>query len=155
MKKSTESLQGDRHTAKYLPFRCSADKAREITDYANSRHLLISEAMRELIDAGLKAKGATADEDQLYDTVKAAVDEVLKPGIERLAAINAKATQLEAASFFMQLYTMSRDGSPEEQERIQQAMSDARRLGIQYLKVKDNDIDRFLRAGAQQIGEDN
>ena len=45
---------------------------------------------------------------------------------------------------------MTRDGSQEEQAKIQEAVESARRLGIQYLKLKDRDLDRFISEGAKQ-----
>lgn len=148
-------MPSDRHKAVYLPFRCSGEKAEEIKRYADTRRLLVSEAMRELIDVGLKAENGTLEKSEIEELVKTATAQAIKPGVERIAAITAKATQIDAAAFFMFLYTLTRDGSQEEQAKIQEAVESARRLGIQYLKLKDRDIDSFLSEGAKQIVEEN
>lgn len=51
----------------------------------------------------------------------------------------------------MYQWTSTRDGSAAEQAAIQEAVESARRLGIQYLKLKDRDIDQFIGEGAKQI----
>lgn len=145
----------DRHKGIPMLFRCSDEKAKEIRSYANARHLLLSEAMRELIDVGLKAKSGVPEQSEIEELVKSATEKAIRPGIERIAAITAKATQIDAAAFFMFLYTLTRDGSQEEQAKIQEAVESARRLGIQYLKLKDRDIDSFLSEGAKQIIDEN
>lgn len=148
-------MPNDRHKAVYLPFRCSAEKAEDIKNYADTHRLLVSEAMRELIDVGLKAKSGVPEQSEIEELVKSATEKAIRPGIERIAAITAKATQIDAAAFFMFLYTLTRDGSQEEQAKIQEAVESARRLGIQYLKLKDRDIDSFLSEGAKQIIDEN
>lgn len=139
----------------YRPVRISAELDETLGQLAAQRKLSKSEILRELVEEGLKASGKAVDEGHLYELVKAAVEEVTRPSVERLAAISAKATQIDAANFFMFLYTLTRDGSQEEQAKIQEAVESARRLGIQYLKLKDRDLDRFIGEGAKQIIDEN
>lgn len=148
-------MEKDRHKAAYIPFRCSPETEKAIIDLATQRNLTRAEVVRDLVDKGLIASGAKVETDHLYELVKAAVEEVTRPSVERLAAISAKATQIDAANFFMFLYTLTRDGSQEEQAKIQEAVESARRLGIQYLKLKDRDLDRFIGEGAKQIIDEN
>lgn len=139
----------------YRPVRISAELDETLGQLAAQRKLSKSEILRELVEEGLKASGKAVDEGHLYELVKTAVEEVTRPSVERLAAISAKATQIDAANFFMFLYTLTRDGSQEEQAKIQEAVESARRLGIQYLKLKDRDLDRFIGEGAKQIIDEN
>lgn len=147
-------MSGDRHRAKYIPFRCSHETAEMIEALANQQHRPQSEILRELVHKGLIASGAAVEEDYLYEVVKKAVEEVTRPSVERLAAISAKATQISSAAFFMGIYAATRSCDEAEQQRIQEAAESARALGIQYLKLKDRDIDAFIRNGAKQIMEE-
>ena len=54
----------------------------------------------------------------------------------------------------MAVYAASHGRSPAEQREIEEAAGTARMLGIQYLKLKDRDIDAFLQNGAKQIMDD-
>ena len=144
-------MNDDRHQAKYIPFRCSAETEKLISDMAKQQHRPKSEILRDLVDKGLIASGAKVEKDYLYELVKKAVAEALKPSVERLAAISAKATQISSAAFFMGIYAATRNCDADEQQSIQEAAESARALGIQYLKLKDRDIDAFIKEGARQI----
>lgn len=141
----------DRHHSAYIPFRCSKETEQAIEKLARERHQSKSEVLRDLVNDGLTTAGAKMSDDHLYDVVKAAVSEIMKPQVERLAAISAKSTQISGAAFFMNIFAASRNCSLVEQQEIEQAAGSARSLGIQYLKLKDRDIDAFIREGVKQV----
>ncbi len=141
----------DRHQAPYVPFRCSKKTSDLISQIAKEQHRPKSEVLRDLVDKGLTATGAKVEEGELYRLIQQAVKETIQPQVERLAAISAKATHISGAAFFMSIFAATRDGSPAEQRRIEEAAGSARELGIQYLKLKDRDIDAFLKEGAKRI----
>lgn len=144
----------DRHQAPYIPFRCSQETSVLISQIAKEQHRPKSEVLRDLVDKGLIASGAKVDDDYLYELVKRAVKEMMKPQVERLAAILAKSTQISSTAFFMSIYAATRSCSPSEQQEIEEAAGTARELGIQYLKLKNQDLDAFIKKGAKQIAED-
>jgi len=83
--------------------------------------------------------------------VKTAVSEIIKPQVERLAAISAKATQISSASYFLMFY-MLRMVLPEDmRDELDETAALARKLGIEYLKLRDKDIDVFIRSGIDRI----
>lgn len=146
--KSTET---DRHKAEYIPVRVSAETKQLIAQLAAQRGLTMSEIMRDLLEKGLIAVGAKVDEETLTATIREVVADTIKPSVERLAAISAKATQISSAAFFMSIFEASRGASDAEQAAIAEAAESARALGIQYLKLRDRDIDGFIADGARQI----
>ena len=144
----------ERHRANYIPFRCSDDTAKIIADVARERGIPKAEVLRQFVDAGMKMTGGRLDEGYLYELVTRAVAEQLDPKVERLAAISAKATQIGSAAFFLAIWAATKDGSEEERAAIEDAAESARKLGIQYLKLKDKDLDAFIKNGAKQILEE-
>ena len=144
----------DRHQAAYIPFRCSGETGQLIGRLAAQQHRPRSEVLRDLVERGLVSVGVKSDEDYLSGLVRQTVEETAKPHVERLAAISAKAAHIAAASFFMAVYAASHGRSSAEQREIEEAAGAARMLGIQYLKLKDRDIDAFLQNGAKQIMDD-
>lgn len=147
-------MSSDRHQAEYLPFRCSSAMKDLIQQIAAQEQRPMSEVLRDLVEKGLAVSGAGIEQDHLYETVRQAVEEVTRPSVERLAKISAKATQISSAAFFMSIFAATRGVGVEEQTEIQEAAESARRLGIQYLKLKDRDIDAFIRDGTKQIIEE-
>lgn len=141
----------DRHRAEYIPVRCSVETKQLIREMAIQQHRPMSEIVRDLLDRGLVAAGAKTDEDYLTSVIRATVEEVTRPSVERLAAISAKATQISSAAFFMSIYAATRGATDAEQMDIQEAAESARAMGIQYLKLKDRDIDAFIAQGAETM----
>lgn len=142
-------IQEDRLTIRLEP-RISA----MIESIAAVEHKSKSTVVREMIDKQLVAEGYKKDEDQLYQMILGAVKEVTKPQIERLAAISAKATQIDAAAFFLLVYSSGMQLPPSERHMIDEAAARARKLGIEYLKLKDDDIDGFIRRGAERVKDE-
>lgn len=138
----------------YRPVRCSRELDETLAQLAAQRHITKSEILRELVDKGLTATGAKVEDSELYEMIRQAVRETMQPQVERLAAISAKAAHISGAAFFMAVYAASHGRSPAEQREIEEAAGTARMLGIQYLKLKDRDIDAFLQNGAKQIIDD-
>lgn len=137
-------------TAQYIPFRCSAEMAAAIGRIADSEGKTRSEVIRSLCEKGLAAGGYTSGVQEINATVKEALVEVLHPAVERLAAISAKAAHIAAAAFFLQIVT-NRQFAPEP-EALDAIAAKARRLGVEYLKLKkDQDLDDWLEQAIGRI----
>lgn len=118
---------------------------------AAGEHTTVSDVIRKLVDKGMKTEDYKVEDDRLYDMVKSAVAEISKPQVERLASISAKATQISSAAYF-QLVCMMRMMLPEEQhDEVDELAAKARKLGIEYLKLRDKDIDAFIVNGIDQL----
>lgn len=116
----------------------------------------VSSVYRELVEKGLVAAGYRAGEKDLTTMIRTVVNETIKPHVERLAAISAKGVQIDAASYFLQMYN-GRQALPEyQQEEFDGIAANARKMGIEYLKLpKDKDIDEFISRGFRRMGEDD
>ena len=138
----------------YRPIRCSKELDETLGRLAAQQHITKSEVLRNLVDKGLTATSAKVEDGEFYQLIQQAVKEAVQPQIERLAAISAKATHISGAAFFMSIFAATRDATPAEQREVEEAAGAARDLGIQYLKLKDQDIDAFLKAGAKRMVEE-
>lgn len=138
----------------YRPIRCSKELDETLGRLAAQQHITKSEVLRNLVDKGLTATGAKVEDGEFYQLIQQAVKETMQPQIERLAAISAKATHISGAAFFMSIFAATRDATPAEQREVEEAAGAARDLGIQYLKLKDQDIDAFLKSGAKRMVEE-
>lgn len=143
----------DRHQAAYIPFRCSPETEKTIGQIAAEQKRSKSEVLRQLVEAGLVATGYKQDEDHLAELIQTAVTTAMKPQVERLAAISAKATQISGAAFFMGIFSSRLMLPPSEQQLVEEAAAQARKLGIEYLKLKDRDVDAFISEGVEKVSE--
>lgn len=144
-------MKTDNHQAQYIPFRCSAEMAEAIAKLSVQQSKTKSEILRQLVEAGLVATGYKRDEEYLTKQIQEAAKAAFQPSVERLAAISAKAAQISGASFFMGIYMSRLLSPPGEQDLIDQAAAQARKLGIDYLKLKDKDVDTFMEGGVKRI----
>ena len=97
-------MDKEHYKAAYISFRCPPDVEETISRIATEQRKTKSEVLRQLVDAGLMATGYRHDEEYLDKKIQAAVATALKPSIERLASISAKAAQNSGAVFFMNVY---------------------------------------------------
>ena len=142
----------DRHKGDYIPFWLDTDSSEILTRIAISEKRSRSEIIRRYIDMGLKGSGYRPDDEHLQQIIKEAVYEILQPQINRLASISAKAANIDAASFFLLTYVGRLMLPPSDRRLVDEAAENARRLGIEYLKLrKDRSIDEFIRAGVEEL----
>lgn len=145
----------ERHKASYIPFRCSSEVESMIERIAAEQKRTKSEVLRQLVEAGLVATGYKQDEEHLTKIIQEVVTAALKPSVERLASISAKAAQISGAAFFMNVYMGQLMLPDMEKQMVRDAAADARKLGIEYLKLnKDRDVDAFIAEGVEKVSED-
>ena len=110
-----------------------------------------SQVARSMLNKGLKMDGYKNDDDRLYQMILDAVHEVLDPQVKRFAAIMAKDTHVSATSFFMQVAFAKACFNEDDGDSIDEAVHTARRLAIEYLKLKDSDLERFFQTNVSKI----
>ena len=115
----------------------------------------VSSVYRDLVEKGLAAAGYRSGSQDISGMVRNAVEEAIKPQIDRLASISAKAAQISAADFFMAYYVGLQNTPEYLQESYNETAAQARKLGIQYLKLsKDQALDAFIQRGMQSLADD-
>lgn len=137
-------------------FWISEETNKTVERIATAEGRTASSVYRDLVDLGLVAGGYRSGEKELAAMVRTAVEETMKPHVERLAAISAKGVQIGAASYFLQVYN-GKQALPEWQHEDYDALAaQARKLGIEYLKLsRDKDLDTFVRQGNRRMGGDD
>ena len=144
-------MLNENQRSRYIPFRLDPETNDLLERYAANQKKTKSEAIRTLLDKGMKTEGYKVEDDRLYDMVKAAVIETSKPQVERLAAISAKATQISAAAYFLLVCALRMLLPEEASADLDELAAQARKLGIEYLKLRDKDIDTFIRSGIERM----
>lgn len=147
-------MSKDRHQASPIVFRCPAETWEAIGKIAIEQKKPKSEILRQLVDAGLVASGYKRDEEYLKKEIQEVVSSVIKPHVDRLAAISAKAAQISGATFFMDVYMGQLMLPDSEKQLVRDVAADARKLGIEYLKLKDRDVDAFISDGVEKVLDD-
>lgn len=128
------------------------DEVRRIA-IANGRPL--SAVYRELVEKGLVAGGYRNGVQDMAGMIREVLQETMRPQVERLASISAKGTQISTAAFFLAAYA-GRLAVPEHlREEYDKLAAQARKLGVEYLKLaKDKSLDDFIAQGLTRMEDD-
>lgn len=121
---------------------------------ADAQERSLSSVYRELVEKGLVAGGYRSGGQDMAELVQNAVEQAMRPQIERLAAISAKGTQIGAAAFFLAAYNGRQQVPEEMQEEYDELAAQARKLGVEYLKLsRDQSLDDFIARGQRRMNE--
>ena len=134
-------------------FWVSQEIQEEVRRIAQARGETVSSVYRDLVEKGLVAGGYRSGSQDLTALVREAVQEALRPHIERLASISAKGTQISAAAFFLAAYNGRQTVPDYIKGEYDELAANARKLGAEYLKLsKDRSLDEFLAQGLSRMG---
>lgn len=126
-----------------LSLRCDEETAALVNRIAATRNATTSEVLRDLVQAGMEKQQGEEVADQLQG-IRAVVKETVKPYMERLAAINAKASQMTAAAFFLEIYVCDLVLPPDDHQRIADMAIKAHQLGSEFTKVNNTSLDSLI-----------
>lgn len=147
---------GTREKNAMLHFWVSPEMDVQIRRIAKAEGRSVSSVGRDLVEKGLVAGGYRSGDQSIAALVKTAVEEALKPPTERLASISAKATQISAAAFFMSVYTGKLLTPDYLKGDFDDAAIQARKLGIEYLKLpRDRSLDEFISKAFDRLEDDD
>ena len=137
---------------KVINFRLSSETEELLSRIAQAEGKNRSEVIRDLIEKGLAAGGYLPGVRDMDEIVRDTMNSILQPAVSRLAAVSAKAAHIGAAAFFMSVYA-ARSAAPEEQrEELDAAAAQARRLGVEYLKLsRDQNLDEWLEGANRKM----
>ena len=94
------NILGERTQNALAHFWLSSETDETVRRIAKTEGRSVSMVYRDLVEKGLVAGGYRSGSEDLSAMVQTAVQEAMRPQIERLAAISAKGTQISAAAFF-------------------------------------------------------
>lgn len=135
--------------------RFNAATRRALDSKAANEKRTLSDIIRQFVDTSLKYEGYLPDDEHLRQLIREELSNILKPNVERLASISAKAANIDAASFFLLTFVAKLMLPPSESHRIEEASENARRLGIEYLKLnKNRDLDDFIQRGVNDMRDE-
>jgi len=116
----------------------------EVKSLAAVRHINISEVVRGFIAKGLTVQFYQDNIDFLSGIIRQEVKAEIGKQANRLAAMLFKIGVISAGNYFMAARTLSDVISPSMQEDFKDINSNARKLGIDYMKLSGVGVVEFL-----------
>ena len=114
--------------------RFTSKQIEDIHRFAEIKGYNFSEAVRELCDKGLQIQVSNDNIDLVAEIIEERLRSILKPQVERLAAISAKGAIMSATSSYLNAQAIV-DFVPKERRReFLEVYEKARLKGIAYVK---------------------
>lgn len=111
---------------------------------AAQNHVTIIEVIRRFIDKGIKVDAYKEDVDLIAQVVRQEVKAQMTPQIERLVKILMKIGKISAGLYYTTIKTLMRMVGASKAQTFKELATESRKLGIKYMKYKDNEIDQYL-----------
>lgn len=109
--------------------------ASQVENLANTTGNSLAEVTRELIKKGLAAEWVNENTDRVTHIVRQQLEAVLKPNIERLAALSSKTGYAAATAMFLTVQAFM-DLVPVEKKRIPKEMYEkGRKRAIEFMRT--------------------
>lgn len=131
-------------------------KAKSIEDMkklAAVRGISVSDLVREFVEKGLAVDGYKSDIDFITEIIHKELKEVLEPQINRIVKMLMKIGKVSAGTMYSNL-SLIQLISDEDQEAFFEMINRSLRLGVEYMKKKDVEIDQYL-SQADEVGKDS
>ena len=131
-------------------------KAKSIEDMkklAAVRSISVSDIVREFVEKGLAVDGYKSDIDFITEIIHKELKEVLEPQINRIVKMLMKIGKVSAGTMYSNL-SLIQLISDEDQEAFYEMINRSLRLGVEYMKKKDVEIDQYL-SQADEVGRDS
>ncbi len=131
-------------------------KAKSIEDMkklAAVRGISVSDIVREFVEKGLAVDGYKSDIDFITEIIHKELKEVLEPQINRIVKMLMKIGKVSAGTMYSNL-SLIQLISDEDQEAFFEMINRSLRLGVEYMKKKDVEIDQYL-SQADEVGKDS
>ncbi len=141
-------MQRRKEPSVQMTVKFSQSERETLEKFAAKTNRDMSTLIRQYVRKGLKTDGFKHDEDALNEMVARAVKGVIEPSVERLAAMNAKTGIIASSGFFLTVLLLEQLGP---QFDINSLTVKARKLGITYIKGKDDSIDKLIESSLQSI----
>jgi len=121
-------------------------KAKTIEDMeklAATKHTSVSVIVREFVDKGLAVDGYRNDIDFITEIIHKELKEVLEPQVNRLVKMLMKIGKVSAGTMYTNL-SLIQFFNDEDQQAFYEMLNRSLRLGVDYMKKKDFEVDQYL-----------
>ncbi len=117
------------------------------------RSISVSDIVREFVEKGLAVDGYKSDIDFITEIIHKELKEVLEPQINRIVKMLMKIGKVSAGTMYSNL-SLIQLISDEDQEAFYEMINRSLRLGVEYMKKKDVEVDQYL-SQADEVGKDS
>lgn len=144
-----------RKPSRVLHVRISENMYEKLAKSAAIEKIPISELVREYVGMGLNNSAYEQSEQRYLEHMRGALEEILNPAINRIAAISVKGGITSSAAYFLSAIALEAFVHPSVRKDFNDAITEAKKLGVRYMQVKENSVSEYLDEGLKKISKEN
>ena len=136
--------------------RFEAGTMKELKKLAGRTNVTVSDIVREYVKKGLTIDSYKEDTDLIREIVREELKDVLEPQVNRIVKMLMKIGKVSAGTMYSTLnliHTIS-DQEQQDQQEYFEMVARCLRLGVDYMKKKDTEIDQYL-SQIQDVASDS
>lgn len=115
----------------------------ELKKLAALRNIYVSDIVREFVKKGLAINSYKEDTELIREIVREELKNVLEPQINRIVKMLMKIGKAAAGTMYSNL-NLIQHITDQDQQEFHELISRSLRLGVDYMKKKDIEIDTYL-----------
>jgi hypothetical protein len=123
--------------------RFKAKSIEEMQKIADIQNVTVSEIVREFVEKGLTVDGYKEDIDFITGIIRQELKDILEPQINRIVKMLMKIGKVSAGTMYSNLALIQLINE-EDQEVYFEMLTRSLRLGVDYMKKKDFEVDTYL-----------
>ena len=123
--------------------RFKAKSIEEIQKIAVIRKVTVSDIVREYVEKGLTVDRYKEDTDFITEIIRQELKDILEPQINRIVKMLMKIGKVSAGTMYSNL-SLIQLINDEDQEAYFEMISRSLKLGVEYMKKKDVEVDAYL-----------
>lgn len=135
-----KKLNTDKHKRS---IRFKTESIESMKKLAAIRKVTVSDIVREYVEKGLSVDSYKDDIDFITEIIHKELKEVLEPQINRIVKMLMKIGKVSAGTMYTNLSLLQLIND-ENQEAYYEMLTNSLRLGVEYMKKKDFEVDTYL-----------
>ena len=148
MKKNISNSDEHKRSVKF-----KAKSIEEMQKIAAFRNVTVSDIVREYVDKGLTVDSYKEDTDFITEIIRQELKDILEPQINRIVKMLMKIGKVSAGTMYSNLNLIQLIND-EDQQAYLEMITRSLKLGVDYMKKKDIEIDGYL-GDSSEVLEDS
>lgn len=132
--------------------RFEASTMKELKKLAALRNIYVSDIVREFVKKGLAINSYKEDTELIREIVREELKNVLEPQINRIVKMLMKIGKVSAGTMYSNLSVIQHIVDQDQQE-FYEMVNRSLRLGVDYMKKKDIEIDGYLGQSDEVVSD--
>lgn len=119
--------------------RLDQDTYNKLNRISESRNEPLANVIRETIKKGLASDFVDESQDLIARIIRQQLEVVIKPHIERLAALSSKSGHMSATAAFLNVQSLMDLVPKENRKNVKQMYDNARKKAVEYMRSRAED----------------